>query len=288
MTRQIDVEHAALRYGELGPGEIRGIRRELNVRELGGYAVADGRRVKRGMIARGSRLADLDACELGRLEQLGIRTVLDLRAESEAADAPDSALAGARNVRIAGMYFPGTADEVDFSPQQMARFMELGKRAGDLPGGMRASGDDVQAMHELYLSMPFGNPGMHAVFDLLERGEAPLYIHCTAGKDRTGMAAMLVLLALGASREDTLYDFALTNRYRASLIEQFVAKSAEVVAEHPEKEWEIRMRYGVSLDYGADLLDCIVERHGSFEAYFEAEFGLDAEGIARLRDRYTE
>lgn len=96
------------------------------------------------------------------------------------------------------------------------------------------------------------------LFAHLAAGEVPIVFHCTAGKDRTGVAAMLILPSLGVSEEDALYDYLLTNVYLAQRIWELVAKGLGV------------------------------ERYGTYEAYFAAEYGLDAQGLAALRDRYTE
>ena len=75
---------------------------------------------------------------------------------------------------------------------------------------------------DLYKQMPFGNPAYHELFRLLEEHRVPLLFHCTCGKDRTGIAAMLVLLALGVSREDAIADYMLTNVYRKAIIDKFM------------------------------------------------------------------
>ena len=59
--------------------------------------------------------------------------------------------------------------------------------------------------------MPFGNPAYRALFGAIRAGQTPILFHCTAGKDRTGVAAALILKALGVSREDIVEDYLLTN-----------------------------------------------------------------------------
>ena len=69
-------------------GYVPGFRRELNVRELGGYEAADGRRVKHGIFFRTAALGDFNEEELERLSGLGLRYVLDLRSAEEAGELP--------------------------------------------------------------------------------------------------------------------------------------------------------------------------------------------------------
>ena len=61
---------------------------------------------------------------------------------------------------------------------------------------------DFEWFSALYREMPFRNPAYHALFALLEGRRVPVLFHCSCGKDRTGIGAMLILLALGVSRAD--------------------------------------------------------------------------------------
>lgn len=274
------------RYGMYGPGRVEGINLMHNVRDLGGYAAADGGHVKRGMLLRGSRLADLSAEEFAILEAMGIRAVLDLRAQTEAKTAPDPVPSGVRYLRVGGMYVPGTQTEVDFSPQQMREL--FGPSAGRGLSTIEEIEAGAQRMLPLYLGMPFGNPGFKALFDLLLAGETPVFFHCTAGKDRTGIAALLVLLALGVSEDDAAYDYALTNAYRAELVKAQVADRADLLAVHPEARRSIEMLQGVDPAMPEAVIAEIKRRCGTLEAYFESEYGMGEAELAKLRELYVE
>lgn len=280
------VEDMRQRYGTYGPGGIEGIRLMHNVRELGGYVTEDGRRVRHGLLLRGSRLANLSADELGVIERMGPRTVLDLRAETEAVGSPDPELPEARYLRVGGMYLPGTSTEIDFSPQQMRELF-----GADSEGGL-STVESIEAgaarMLPLYLGMPFDNPGFRALFDLLRAGEVPVYFHCAAGKDRTGIAALLVLLALGVSAEAASYDYALTNAYRAELIEAELASRASMIAAHPEIRRPVEILQGVNPDMSAAVIAEIERRFGTLGRYFAEEYGLGEAELAQLRRTYTE
>ena len=86
-----------------------------------------------------------------------------------------------------------------------------------------AAGARFEWFSALYREMPFRNPAYHALFALLEGRRVPVLFHCSCGKDRTGIGAMLILLALGVSRADALADYMLTNVYRREIIERFLA-----------------------------------------------------------------
>lgn len=288
------------KYGPYGPGRDEAFALESNVRELGGYQTADGRTVRHGLLWRTSAFGLLDKGELARLRELGIRFDLDLRSAAEARDLPDPQLSGVAYERICGM-LDARGDEVDFSPDGMARILEahreakgLARTAAPAPAGSApaASADPMlspqsrEVMDELYVGMAFNNAAYRSLFAHLEAGDVPIAFHCTAGKDRTGVAAMLVLLALGASEEDALFEYLLTNTYRAEQIRRAAVEALGCVSDEvPE---EIAMRYGVGEEMGRGVLAAILQRYGSYEAYFAAEYGLDVTRLAALRERYTE
>ena len=103
-----------------------------------------------------------------------------------------------------------------------------------------------------------------------------------AGKDRTGIAAMLVLLALGVSREDAIADYMLTNVYRKAINDKFMQ-------DKPADQYDLLLPVeGVSESMGAGSIDVLLEKYPSYEAYFEAEYGLTTARLAALRDFYLE
>lgn len=168
-----------------------------NVRDLGGLETSNGTRVRHGVVFRGDGLSRLTAADLVRLTELGVRTVIDLRYDDERARAPD---------RLP----PGLA------PRCLERgFFPQGSR--ELFTAINDHGADAAAAFELmssnYSRMPFEHAReLGAVLhDLLDPAGAPHFIHCTSGKDRTGVAIALVLRAIGVAVETVVEDYALSN-----------------------------------------------------------------------------
>lgn len=256
-------------------GYVPGFAAELNLRELGGLPTRDGRRVRRGLFLRGSALADLSSAERTRVDELGLRFILDLRAAGEAAGAADYVPEGCTYERIGGMRFED-GSEVDFSPEAIARFEEMDPTLFE----------DGTFMERLYVSMAWGNPAMHALVDHVVAGEVPVYFHCTAGKDRTGVSALLICLLLGVTREAILADFLLTNEYRRSIIESVAERMPPDTPPELIERWQ--KANGVNESDLCAVMDAIEKRHGSYEAYFCEEYGLDGHILASLRNRYLE
>ena len=121
----------------------------------------------------------------------------------------------------------------------------------------------------------------------MEAGNVPLLFHCTAGKDRTGIAAMVIMMILGASDEDIVSHYVLTNEYLQANIEK-------KLADHPltSKIGPVELLYraseGVIESFGRRVLSEIRQEYGTLERYLEAEYGLAGEELQRLRDQYLE
>lgn len=254
-------------------GYVPGFADELNLRELGGLQTEDGRHVRRGLFFRGSALAGLSESERARVDDTGLRYLLDLRAAGEAKPAPDYVPEGCAYERIGGMRFPD-GSEVDFSPEMIARFER------EMPDALK----NGNFMRDLYTGMAFGNPAVHALVTHLVAGEAPLYFHCTAGKDRTGVCALVIGLILGIRRDELLEDFLLTNEYRASIIESVADRMPAGTPPEEIERW--KRANGVNADDLLAVIEAVEERHGSVEAYLADEFGLEANDLVVLRDRY--
>lgn len=248
-----------------------------NFRELGGYRAADGRRVRRGLLYRGGNLDRLQSpADRAKLESLGLRVVLDLRAAGEAARRPDPVLPGVENIRICGMR-NADGSEMDFSADGIRRLEE--EKAQYVAAAGREVHDNEWFSY-LYTKVPFGNPAYHRLFALLEEGRVPLLFHCSCGKDRTGIGAMLILLALGVDRPTVLRDYMLTNTYRRAILERYLATlpcESRLLAIPVE---------GVSYQMATGTLAAIETRFATYEEYFAAEFGLTSPRLTSLRDRY--
>ena len=246
-----------------------------NFRELGGYCADEGKTVKWGQIYRGFPTGRLTTeADRARLDGLGLRLILDLRSGVEAAKLPDYVPDGARLVQICGLR-DATGQEIDFSPNDIQRLVQ------SAPAGTNLS-------QLIYRQMLTGNKAFKELFRALEAGETPILFHCRAGKDRTGVAAMLILLALGASDETICADYARTNLCRAAEIEKAMADHAAEIAADPAQRMRWQSSAGVDPETAPFVLRTIRQDYGSAESYLEAEYGLTPARLMRLRRMYLE
>ena len=174
----------------------------LNFRDLGGYACADGGTTQEDKFYRSNCLSQLTDDDIAAVESLGITGVVDLRFPEEAANAVNR-MRGRNGVLYANISISTEtqADPTNF-PASMAQFyIDILHKSG-------AKVADVFRFFAAHSDMRF-------VF------------HCTAGKDRTGVIAALLLDLAGVSRGDIVTDFALTQTYMWDVFMQFKAKLEE-------------------------------------------------------------
>ena len=246
-----------------------------NFRELGGYEADEGKHVKWGQIWRGIPTCKLTGeADRAKLDALGLRLILDLRSTEEARREPDYVPDGARLVQICGLCAED-GHEIAFAPGDIDRLMASAPEGYDVPRVM-------------YRRMLTGNKAFKELFRALEAGETPILFHCSAGKDRTGVAAMLILLALGASDETICADYAQTNVCRRAEIEAVMQEHADEIAADPSCRNHYYRMAGVEPELAPFVLDMIRSQFGSAENYLEAEYGLTPARLMRLRRMYLE
>ena len=235
-----------------------------NLRDLGGYAVPGGI-TRFGVLLRSDLPWHLTEDDGKRFAALEVRHTLDLRDVDESESMPDE-LALLRGV----------------SYRQIAMKKVPRAVARNRPGGLSAF-DEAFFWGDEYVRMLEDNhPWAKECTEFLAAAEGTVLFHCFTGKDRTGIAAMLVLLALGVSREDAIADYMLTNVYRKAIIDKFMQ-------DKPADQYDLLLPVeGVSKSMGAGSIDVLLEKYPSYEAYFEAEYGLTTARLAALRDFYLE
>ena len=253
--------------------DILGIEKKRNLRDLGGYKTQNGKHVKKGYFFRSSRLMDFDQAELKILNSLNIKKIYDLRSKEEVKDSPDPTVKGAEYIHSsAAARADGT--EVNFSPAALIAENVYSKECND------------EFTHKVYGNLPFSY-AYKRMFEDIVAGNVPILFHCSAGKDRTGIAAILILLALGVDEETAMYDYMLTNEYRKEYIERF-RKDFPLTKLDGELAGMLLAYEGVTYTNADYSLKRIKEKYENYDEYFEKEYNLDKDALQRLRDLYTE
>jgi len=230
-----------------------------NFRDYGGYTARDGAQFRTGFLYRSGQHLDATRDDLAMVSALKLKTVIDLRGDSERVNYP---CARPEDFQAQILFAPGeTADRHGTAPHLEAA------------EAVRTAEQARQAMARLYTSMPY-RPNLVATlrlyFEALAAREGASLIHCLAGKDRTGLAVGLLHKLLGVHDDDIRADYLLTNI--AGNLERRIAAGAVVIRRNYGEQIEddaIRTLMSVEAHYLDNAFSAIVERHGSIDAYAE-------------------
>lgn len=239
-----------------------------NFRDFGGYPTIDGRRVRRGLLFRSGLMSHLTADDETRLRALGIATICDLRTRAEREERPTRWLGDAGDLLF---------DDDTEATTTLRALLERGDAS-------EAEGRD--AMVALYRELPFKHRTMYrAMFRRLIDGKVPLLVNCSAGKDRTGVGAALVLRALGVAPDLIERDFLAT----ATALD-----TARLLADsgfaHPldASSPVVSAMMTVVPEYLAAAFAAIDARCGSFDRYVADELDVDDADLATMRANLLE
>jgi protein-tyrosine phosphatase len=235
----------------------------FNFRDIGGYRSADGRTVRWGRYYRAGRQDRMTPGDLERLRALGIRTQVDLRRPDEARDQGRG---------------PLEAFDVDY--HNIAVIPEGGTEVlSRLVGDTGISG-------QRYLGyLEFGPEPWLRLFELFANADRqPLIVHCTAGKDRTGVATAFLLSVLGVERDVIEADYRLTNRELTRQIDFL-----ETVGLLPEGMTREAMLHLAAVPETAmgDFLDGLDARWGGALGYLR-HIGVDDATLGAVRAHFLE
>ena len=232
-----------------------------NFRDLGGYPARNGSRIRWRQIFRSNHLGHLTDSDIEVVRGLGVRSAFDFRGSVERAEA----LCGLAEI---------TVHSLPIEPTVVATL-----RAIRAAGTTISSAEAQEVMRDSYRNyVRHSTPSFRALFAHLLEDRAPLVIHCTAGKDRTGFACALILHALGVPDDLIAQDYLLTNRlYR---------RDPSASGDLPD---DVRQVLGsVEASFLAAAFDAIDADYGNLENYFRDGLGLMPGERARLEARYLE
>lgn len=231
----------------------------FNFRDLGGIPVEGNRQVKKGLLFRSSRWDGAPDPEIEEFKTYGIKVTVDFRTKNDR--------------KIDGLYEKMETRYVrapfDIFKVYEAPFMTEAK------------------VPRSYIRAAFGNKRYQTLLDLIKAGDVPLMFHCSAGKDRTGVAAALVLLLLGANEEAIVKDYMLTEQFTPLLVARWTERESfkrigAMLAKRAMPTIVTREAY----IRGA--VQEIFKRYPSVEEFFVAEYGITQKDIIAMREKYTE
>ena len=254
--------------------ELEGVQ---NARELGGIAVGNGRAVAPGLFFRSAAPAGLtDADRRLLFEQLGIACLIDLRCwwEREAKPVVGITEAEVRHIPFYDLEKVGI------------EYTEPG--AGTKVVGRDVACDPPRFYRSLVNPLTVGQmrPAVECIFAHAAAGRAVLW-HCSGGKDRAGVLTALVLSVLGASREDILDDYLLTNESRDKEYDRLFARFLKLADGDAARARELVLSHRATPENLSAFYSAVDERCGSMEAFIGEQLGIGPERRRQLREACT-
>ena len=234
-----------------------------NFRDFGGYRTSDGGTVRRGLVFRSAHLGGLTDTDRSALGKLGVKTIVDLRGVSEAAETPH--LISGLACKVVGAHIE----------PQLGEHLRAGLENGTLTPFVV-----MGLLTDHYRDYPRRcAPGFRTLFTTLSDGtHRPLVFHCTAGKDRTGFASALLLSLLGVPWDHVMEDYLRTNDLWTGH-----------VGRYPELDIDTRAAIvEARRPYLEAAFAAVREDYGSIEAFAEKSLGLDAKARERLKAELLE
>lgn len=247
----------------------------VNFRDLGGYRTKDGRITKWESVYRSGSPARLTAADKAELSRRGVRTYCDLRDNAERAGEPHP-----------------FADGDPAVTYWMRDYEQSMGDLGDLLTGPNAGSEASRAaLIAAYRTIPEAQSEAFAqMFRYLARGQLPLAFNCSAGKDRTGVGAALLLSVLGVPRETIVADYALSDDivdYRVQLQESVASNSSYAFL--LELPWEtVEPLLASDPAYIESTLSALEEEYGSVDAFVEQRLGVTPKMKRAIMESVTE
>lgn len=172
-----------------------------NVRDLGGYKTKDGRIVLHQKLIRAAAIGELTDADSCQLSEYGVTRIVDFRSEKEKRERPDRVIAGAENI-----FLPIFSEEAEASaaPQDLFAQIQNGQSAAVA----------MQQVYRQFVEKEHSRKSYRRFLDILlenDRKSSSVLFHCTAGKDRTGFGAALILLILGVDKQQIRENYLATN-----------------------------------------------------------------------------
>lgn len=225
-----------------------------NIRDIGGYCTTEGKILRWGRIYRSGNLSQLNDEEKVTLQNLGIKLVFDLRSTATMSKTPDNLPPGIK-------YLHSPVYEDEFNKEIFPAFLFNRHKLGEILGNSYTKWLKIGAPAYGQLFKQFANPD-----------NLPMIFHCTAGKDRVGIATAILLSLLGVPKETIIADYSLTNQVFDKLYQDLLESDQGKRIDFPPEE--IKVMLAANPSWMIRALNLIQTEFGSAENYLHKAAGL--------------
>ena len=258
------------------------LKKLFNTRDLGGIPTADGRKIKHGKLIRSGKLYKIPPETVEALKNYGVTTVIDLRIYTEQEEDPDTLWDGVRYVHLPVLCTatPGITRERTMKRTMVIESKRIKKEFG--------SADNYMA--EMYCSVLLNEEPQQLLkqaLRLIIENEDCILWHCSGGKDRAGIVAMLVESLLGVSEEVIVADYVASHRFQH--LRFFWNRAGLVIA--PCSLRLKKILYGMMAAkprYLTAAMDRVKQKYGSVVNYCKEVLDVTDDDIELMKKKYLE
>ncbi|MBR4461643.1 MAG: tyrosine-protein phosphatase [Erysipelotrichaceae bacterium] len=260
-----------------------------NFRDLGGIRTNDGKTVKKRKLFRSAALHDASEEDIRRIKELGIDTIIDFRSCREADVHRDPEIDGVAYYNLSLFRERERHEGVERTDNDEPFYEMMIKASYDHPTRFA---EHLSSAYRNLVSDEVAIAGYTRFFEILASEECDKVLwHCSAGKDRTGIAAVLLLEALGADRQMIRENYLLTNLHLGRTLNEILGKVDELASKHENYEI-IRDSFKTALSASEDFIDTcyetMKEQAGSPLEFLETYLHVDEEMRKKLKEKYCE
>lgn len=249
----------------------------INFRDVGGHRTAGGRQVRTGRLFRSAHFATATDADLRVLEQLGIGVFIDFRGPHEIADEGSDRLPSQARLVSIPMYDPARGTDI-----RELLFKSPPEVVLEHYGDGRAFEAMVRASNS-FVTNPERVKQYALMMQTIVEADTPVVFHCSAGKDRTGWAASLILLALGVPEATVIEHYLASNEFRrnrAARLDELVRAGVDPSILEPF--------FLVHAAYAQAAFDAVEEHWGGIDGYLRDALQIDDDQLARFRSSMLE
>lgn len=258
----------------MGVHSIRGVN---YFDDLGDIETIDNRKIKPNLLFRSGHLSNLKEKEQKKFAEK-VDVIIDLRTQEEIEDRPDKYLS-----KVEYHHFPLVENEDNPAVTKENR-MKILEYIMENEGGSKAH---IVTLYKKIVGKPCAIEGIRKVFRFLieNKGEKSIDIHCTQGKDRTGVTYALILTALGVSKENVIKMYRAFNRY--TWFFKFYVFLGMVLVVSPRKARALDLTLSAKKLYIQSLFDELDKEYNGVDNYLKSVIGLSDEDLKTLKECYT-
>ena len=244
-----------------------------NFRDLGGYENVEGKKIRSNRLIRAAKLADLTQADLTYLQNYGVEKVIDFRTAEEITGAPDKKIADAKYLVLP--VFKEDTTQSTITPTALYQKILAGES-----GAKR-----MQLSYEEFVLTDDAHKAYHDFFAEILTLDKGLIFHCTAGKDRTGFGAYLILSALKVPDAVIERDYLATNKYLAPELEKTLSYALTQGADDLFLE-NITALLVARSEYLATSIAAIAKNYGDVDHFLREAIGLSPSDLATLQHEF--